>query len=128
VSAWRKAGLTFAFLWFAIGGIAHFAAPEVEVQIIPPQLPFRMAAVYISGFFELAGAAGLLFAKTRRAAGLGLFALTIAVTPANVYIWLHPELFPAVPEWALILRLFFQVALLACIWLATQPRRSLKKP
>lgn len=119
----KKAALAVVFLWFAIGGVAHFVAPAFFLKIVPPSLPYRMAAVYISGFFELLGALGLLLPRLRRAAGLGLMALTVAVTPANVYMWANPTLFPAVPQTLLALRLVLQVALLAVIWWATQPAR-----
>jgi uncharacterized membrane protein len=59
-----------------------------------------------------------LIPATRRAAGIGLFLLTIAVTPANVYMLRHAELF-AVPRWGLIARLWFQVVLLAIILWST---------
>lgn len=119
----RLAGLALVFIWFAVGGIGHFAAPDFFLKIIPPGLPLRIEAVYISGFFELLGAAGLLHASTRKAAGIGLFLLTIAVTPANIYMWLNPQLFPAIPEILLGLRLVLQVILLAIIW-----RSTLKDP
>ena len=108
-------GLGFVFLWFLIGGIAHFAATDLEMRIVPPYIPWPHAAVLSSGCFELLGALGLLFARTRRAAGLGLFALTIAVTPANIYMLQRTNLFP-VPYWALVTRLPLQVGLLALIW------------
>lgn len=104
--------------WFFIGGIGHFAAPGFFLKIVPPHLPWRLQAVYISGFFELAGAAGLLFAQTRRRAGIGLFLLTIAVTPANIYMWQNPQLFPSIPQALLAWRLVLQVLLLAAIWIA----------
>lgn len=44
------------------------------------------AAVWVSGVFGLLGAGGLLFAATRRASGMGFFALTILVTPVHVYM------------------------------------------
>jgi uncharacterized membrane protein len=122
MSRWRLAGLTFVFLWFAIGGIAHFAATEVEMRIVPPYIPWPRAAVLTSGVAELLGAAGLLWRPTRRAAGWGLIALTLAVTPANVYMLQHPALFPLVPHWALVLRLPLQIALLALIaWSSAVP-------
>ncbi len=111
---WRLAGLVFVFMWFLIGGVAHFVATDTEMRIVPPFIPWPRAAVLVSGVFELLGAAGLLWQPTRRAAGIGLFALTIAVTPAHVYMLQQPELFP-VPYWALVLRLPLQVALLALI-------------
>lgn len=109
-----RLGLGFVFLWFAIGGVAHFAATSTEMRIVPPYIPWPRAVVLVSGMFELLGAAGLLFQRTRRAAGIGLFALTIAVTPAHIYMLQRPDLF-AVPHWALLLRLPLQAALLALI-------------
>jgi len=112
---WRLAGVAFVFLWFALGGVAHFAATEAEMRIVPPYIPWPHAAVLVSGVFELLGAAGLLWRPTRRAAGIGLFVLTLAVTPAHFYMLQRPELFASVPYWALVLRLPIQLALLALI-------------
>ena len=119
-------GLAIVFLWFLLGGIAHFAALDLEVSIVPPYIPWPRAAVLASGVCELLGALGLLFRPTRRAAGWGLFALTIAVTPVHIYMLQRPELF-AVPYWALVLRLPLQAALLAVIAWSTAssvPRSS----
>lgn len=118
----KLAGVAFVFLWFLVGGIAHFAATETEMKIVPPYIPWPRAAVLVSGVFELLGAAGLLWRPTRRAAGVGLFVLTLAVTPCHVYMLQRPELFP-VPVWALWLRLPVQVALLALIAWCTSPER-----
>ena len=98
----RRVGLAIVFLWFAIGGIAHFALTETEMRIVPPWVPWPREAVLVSGVFELLGAVGLLWRPTRRAAGWGLFALTLAVTPAHIYMLQRPELFPSVPYWALL--------------------------
>lgn len=118
----RRAGLAFVFLWFLIGGVAHFVATATEMRIVPPYIPWPREAVLVSGVLELLGAAGLVWARTRRAAGLGLFALTVLVTPAHVYMLQRPDLFD-VPYWALVLRLPIQVALLALIaWSTAAPR------
>ncbi|MGF6525651.1 DoxX family protein [Variovorax sp. PvP013] len=111
----RVVGIAFVFLWFAIGGVAHFAFTQTEMRIVPPWVPWPRAAVLVSGVFELLGAAGLLWRPTRRWAGIGLFALTIAVTPAHFHMLQRPELFPSIPYWALVVRLPVQVALLALI-------------
>jgi uncharacterized membrane protein len=116
-------GAGFVFLWFLIGGIAHFTATNLEMTIVPPYIPWPRAAVLVSGVFELLGAAALLYQPTRRAAGVGLFALTLAVTPAHIYMLQRPELF-AVPYWALVLRLPLQAALLAVIAWSTILRVS----
>ena len=116
----RRIGLAVVFGWFLIGGIAHFAATDLEMRIVPPYIPWPRATVLASGVFELLGAAGLLWAPTRRAAGIGLIALTLAVTPAHIYMLQRPDLFD-VPYWALVLLLPLQLALLALIaWAALQ--------
>ena len=51
MSRWRLAGLVFVFLWFAIGGVAHFVATEAEMQIVPPWIPWPRETVWVSGVF-----------------------------------------------------------------------------
>jgi uncharacterized membrane protein len=114
-SRWQRVALVFVFLWFFLGGLAHFLFTDAEMGIVPPELPSPRALVLASGVFELLGAAGLLRERTRRAAGWGLVLLTIAVTPANVYMLRMHDQFP-VPEWLLWLRLPFQLVLLWLIW------------
>ncbi|MYM75132.1 DoxX family membrane protein [Duganella sp. FT134W] len=118
------AGLAFVFIWFFVGGIMHFVATDTEARIVPPYIPWPVAAVLVSGVFELLGAAGILIGRTRRAAGIGLFLLTLAVTPAHIYMLQRPELFP-VPLWALWLRLPIQAALLwLIVWSTWRLRRK----
>jgi uncharacterized membrane protein len=119
----KKLGLSFVFLWFAIGGIAHFALTSLEMSIVPPYMPWPRASVWVSGGFELLGAAGLLLKSTRRSAGWGLFLLTLAVTPANIYMLQRHDLF-AIPLWVLVVRLPIQLALLAIILWSTSDTRD----
>jgi len=93
------------------------------MRIVPPWVSWPRAAVLVSGVLELVGAVGLLWRPTRPAVGIGLFLLTIAVTPCHVYMLQRPELFPAIPVWVLWLRLPIQVALLALIAWCTAPDR-----
>ena len=65
----RLIGLGVVFLWFFVGGLAHFVATDAEVRIVPPYIPWPRAAVLVSGVFELLGAAGLMWHSTRRHAG-----------------------------------------------------------
>jgi uncharacterized membrane protein len=114
----RLVGLIVVFLWFFIGGVAHFVATDLEMRVVPPWVPWPRAAVLVSGAFELLGAAGLVPARTRRAAGIGLLVLTLCVTPVHFSMLQQPELF-GVPYWALVMRLPLQLALLALIaWAA----------
>lgn len=118
--AWRRAALVFVFLWFLLGGIAHFVWTDAEMRVVPPYLPSPRLLVLVSGAFELLGAAGLLWRRTRRWAGWGLVLLTLAVTPANVQM-LHDAHAYAVPYWLLVGRLPFQVVLLGLIAWGTTP-------
>lgn len=117
---WQTVGLAIVFLWFMVGGVTHFTSPEFFVNIMPPYVGWHLEIVYISGILEILGAVGILVPKTRRLAGNCLILLTLAVTPANIHMWMHPELFPDVSETALSVRLFVQVLLLACIWWSTR--------
>jgi uncharacterized membrane protein len=121
----RIAGVVFVFLWFFIGGIAHFVATDTEMRIVPPFIPWPRATVLMTGVFELLGALGVLRARLRPAAGAGLLLLTLAVTPANVYMLQRWELFP-IPYWALVARLPLQAVLLVIIAWSTEVTRLLR--
>ena len=123
----RRIGLTIVVLWFSIGGIAHFVATDIETSIVPPWVPWPRLMVLVSGVCELVGAGGLVWPGTRRAAGWGLFALTIAVTPVHIWMLQRPDLFPAIPYWALVLRLPLQATLLALIVWSTYTPVRLRK-
>ncbi len=120
----QKIGLAIVFSWFFFGGVGHFVITDFFVSIVPPSVPWPVMAVYVSGVFEILGAIGILLPATRRLAGAGLFLLTLAVTPANIHMWLNPDLFPDFPPFVLTFRLVLQVALLICIALSTELIRS----
>ena len=123
MSAARRTALGFVFLWFFLGGLAHFAFTGLEASVVPPWVPWPRATVLATGVLELAGALGLLWPRTRRLAGWALAALTVAVTPANVHMLQHAERFPSIPEWLLVARLPLQAVLLALILWSTAPAR-----
>lgn len=117
----KNLGLAFVFLWFMGGGIAHFIVTDFFVAIMPPYIGFHREIVYISGVLEILGAIGILIPATRRWAGIALLLLVVCVSPANIHMWLHPELFPDVPTAFLSARLVIQVGLLWLIWWCTRP-------
>jgi uncharacterized membrane protein len=114
-----------AFAMIAIG-VDHFVAPAFFVRIVPRALPAPLLLVEISGFFEVLGGAGLLvpWPRLRRAAGIGLAILYVAVFPANVNMCVHPALGGSIPLWALWARLPFQIVFIAlALWVSSPPRR-----
>ena len=123
--------LAVVFVWFFAGGIAHFVFTDAQMRIIPPYAPWPRATVLVSGVLEILGAVGLLWPPTRQIAAWGLFALTLAVTPANIYMLEQSALYPSVPYWTLVVRLPLQAGLLVLIgwigwigWIALSARRS----
>ena len=71
-------------LLFIVASSMHFIS-DVELKIIPPFLPLRREALYITGIFEIVGGIGLLIPRFQRAAAWGLAALLVAIFPANMY-------------------------------------------
>jgi uncharacterized membrane protein len=117
------AALTIVFVWFMFGGISHFTNPDFFVAIMPPYVPWHLGVVYLSGALEILFAAMLLVPATRQLAGNLLIALTLAVTPANIHMWLNPHLFPEIEPVFLSIRLVVQVILLVLIWWSTRDVR-----
>ncbi|WP_429277213.1 DoxX family protein [Novosphingobium gossypii] len=72
---------------YAAAGMLHLGWPAPFVSIVPPWVPFAPQVVALTGLAELAGAAGLLQARSetiRIAAAWGLAAYALCVWPANV--------------------------------------------
>lgn len=111
-------------LFFVLAGANHFLNPDFYLQIMPPYLPAHLELIYLSGLLEVLGGIGVLIPRYRRAAGWLLVAVIIGVTPANIHMALHPELYPAIPLWALYLRLPLQALIIAWAWWATRAGRA----
>lgn len=84
VNWWKEILRVTLSIFMVTAGILHFAKPAPFVRIVPPQLPYPLELVYISGFFEILGGIGLLIPFVSIAAAWGLIALFIAVFPANI--------------------------------------------
>jgi uncharacterized membrane protein len=101
---------------FIVTGFLHFFRPRMYEAIMPAYLPAHRELVYASGVAELAGGAGVLLPKTRKAAGWWLIATLVGVFPANVEMALHPERFKQIPKPLLYARLPLQGAMIALVW------------
>ena len=118
---WKKLvlfGLSAFFIYF---GVDHFINPDFYLSIMPPSFPLHEEAVYISGFFEIAGGIGVLIPRFRKIAGWGLVALLIAVYPANIYMAISPEAFPDIPIEILYFRLALQFLFFYWAYSVTRP-------
>jgi len=91
---------------------------------MPPYLPLHSELSYISGFFEILGAIGLLFAQTRKASGYGLLILLIIIFPANIHMAIHPEYFPDYSKLTIYLRLPLQFLFMAWVYWATLRKKA----
>ncbi len=120
----RNLTLGLLAIAFIAVGVTHFTSPDFFVAIVPPYLPAPLALVYISGFFEILGGAGLLIPKLRRIAGWGLIALMVAVYPANIHMAMNPDQFPDLSPTALYIRLPIQFVMIAIVWWAALSKQA----
>jgi uncharacterized membrane protein len=128
LSTAQRIALLLAAVFYVGAGSLHFVSPEFYLKIMPPYIPWHVAMVRISGFFEILGGLGLLIPQTRRAAAWGLVALLIAVFPANLYMATNPVEAGAVSiapvlRWG---RLPVQPLLIWWVLWCSRPRESLR--
>jgi uncharacterized membrane protein len=119
-TTWMLVGKCAFAALFVIGGVGHFVATEFYVRIMPPYLPYHRALVLLSGVFEVVLGILFLVPKASRFAAWGLIALLIAVFPANIFMFQHPERF-SLPPTLLLLRLPLQLVLI--LWAYAYTRR-----
>jgi uncharacterized membrane protein len=112
-------------LFFMSAGVLHFTNASDFLKIMPDYIPqsLHAPAVYISGVFEILLGGLLLVPRTRRLAAWGLIALLVAVFPANIHVYQHPELIPGVGPTAHLLRLPLQGVMIAWAWCYTRTRQ-----
>ena len=109
---------------FALAGANHFVHTDFYVGIMPPYLPWHLALVYVSGACEIAFGIALLIRSIQQLAAWGMIALIVAVTPANLHMAVHSELYPQFSATALWIRMLLQLVLLAWAYWYTRPQMS----
>ena len=72
-------------LFFAFTALGHFVRTEEMAAMLPPSVPYRAGLIYLTGVFELMGAAGVWVPRLRWLTGLCLMLMLLAILPANVY-------------------------------------------
>ena len=105
-----------------IAGVTHFTSADQYVRIVPPQLPYPLGLVYLSGFYEILGGIGLLVPPVSQAAAWGLIALFIAVYPSNINMAVNHIKIDHIPDSNLLqaIRLPFQAVFIAWAWWYTK--------
>ncbi|HEX6099730.1 MAG TPA: DoxX family membrane protein [Thermoanaerobaculia bacterium] len=93
---------------------AHWGGKRADlIAMVPPVFPQPELLVTLTGILELAGAAGLVYARTSRAAAVCLALLFIAMFPANIYAARQHLSIGGQPVTELPLRTAIQVVLIA---------------
>ena len=117
----KKDGEEVAACTWALASPPGFANCRAPQSIVPPALPWPLALVYVSGFFEVLGGIGLLSGRTRRPAAWGLLALLVAVYPANIHMLVNEVYLEGMPRerWLLWARMPLQFVFAAWVaWVA----------
>lgn len=80
----RGAARVILAVIYMAAGVFHLATPDTFLAITPGWVPYPREIVLGTGFCELAGTAGLLNGRLRRAAGIALALYAVCVFPANI--------------------------------------------
>ena len=102
-------GVMYVFI-----GIKHFSDPQYFLDIVPPQLPFKLFLVYLTGLIEVVGGVAILAPKTRKAGAYLLIFLLVSVFPANIYLYVSetPQSLLGISEADALIRMPFQIPLI----------------
>ena len=102
-------GVMYVFI-----GVKHFTDPQYFLDIVPPQLPFKLFLVYLTGLIEVVGGVAILAPKTRKAGAYLLIFLLVSVFPANIYLYVSetPQSLLGISETDALIRMPFQIPLI----------------
>ena len=102
-----------SFMYVFIG-IRHFTNPQYFLDIVPPQLPFKLFLVYFTGLIEVIGGAAILSSKTRKAGAYLLIFLLVSVFPAKIYLYVSeiPQSLLGISKMDALIRMPFQIPLI----------------
>ncbi len=115
----KTASLYIMAIFYIVAGFNHFIRPGFYLKIMPPWLHYHLQIVLVSGILEIILGVLLLFEPTRNFAAWGIFALLIAIFPANIQMMLNFKNTHNHYLWVAILRLPLQLVLIRWAWLFT---------
>lgn len=93
---------------YMLAGLMHFVYPAMYERIIPPWIPSRKGAVYLSGVLEIVFGAMLFFPSLRGAALYGIITLLILFLPVHTHMLQDRKAGMGIPKWVLWLRIPLQ--------------------
>jgi uncharacterized membrane protein len=100
--------------------VAHFAFSKGMAMMLPDFLPYKTAAVYLTGIIEIAAAIGLFIPSFRLITAWLLIAFFILVLPVNIYATLkHVDYQKATFDGSGLAYLWFRIPLqvLFIVWI-----------
>ena len=108
-------------------GIRHFLDPQYFLHIVPPQLPFKLFLVYLTGLIEVVGGVAILSPKSRKAGAYLLIFLLVSVFPANIYLYVSetPQNLLGITKTDALIRMPFQIPLILLSILALKKKTTL---
>ena len=105
--------LVMSFIYIFVGA-KHFTDSQYFINITPPQVQYKLFAVYFTGILEILGGLLILNKKTRMIGAYTLIFLLISVFPANIYLYVSetPQQLLGISKTDALLRLPFQAPLI----------------
>ena len=102
-----------SFMYIFVG-IRHFTDPQYFLDIVPPQLPYKLFLVYFTGLIEIVGGAAILSPKSRKAGAYLLIFLLVSVFPANIHLYVSetPQNLLGISKTDALIRMPFQIPLI----------------
>lgn len=102
-----------------LAGMNHFRTPKLYERIVPPYIPAAGMVVIFSGILEMVLGFMLMNKNTQSEAAWGIIIMLILFIPAHIFMLQNKKASLKLPQWALILRLPLQLALMYWAFLYT---------
>ncbi|MBJ7879422.1 DoxX family protein [Gelidibacter salicanalis] len=97
---------------YVLAGMMHFIKPKMYLRIMPRYLPKPKLLVTLSGIAEIMLGVGLCFPSTKNGAISGIIAMLMVFLLVHFYMLSNKKAAAGIPQWALLLRLPLQFALM----------------
>lgn len=116
-----KVGVSLLLVFTSVG---HFARPEAMAQMLPPEVPARIAIIVFTGVLEVLAAIGIWIQRISKVTGTCLILMLLAILPSNVYAAMNHVPFGGhdIGPAYLLVRVPFQFLVIGWVYVATDQR------